>query len=218
MEPVMNSNGSVYERVLGPRFTELQPQLQAYFSLAPDSNSYGEGTGMFDIAGCPVRWLRPMMALGAGDNSFFGDYGTSVPFTIENRAHRDSFGRPALTAVRRISFPQATRIFEDSTVLDPERGLLDLVGRHRRIATSVQLDITGEGHLRISSFSTRLLAGPLRPSIPAAVDARAYTEQWWDDRAAVFRIQTKVIQPQLGSIFVYAGSFDYRLRPYSAAT
>lgn len=218
MEPVMHPDRSVYERVLGPRFAELQPELQAYFSLAPGSGSYGFGTGLFEVAGCPVRWLRPLMALAASDNSFFGNYGASVPFTIENRAHWDRFGRPALTAVRRIFFPETTRTFEDSTVLDSRRGLIDLVGRHRRIATSAHLGVTGEGHLRISSSSTRLLAGPLRPAIPAMMDARAYTEQWWDERAAVFRIQTKVIQPQLGSIFVYAGSFDYQLRPYSAAT
>ncbi|GAB3263488.1 DUF4166 domain-containing protein [Arthrobacter pigmenti] len=215
---MMNPEGSVYERVLGPRFADLQPQLQAYFSLAPDSDSCGFGRGTFDVAGCPVRWLRPMMALAASDNSFFGEFGYSVPFTIRNHAHRDNSGRPALTAVRRISFPEAIRTFEDSTVLDPRRGLLDLVGRHRRIATFVHLDVTAEGHLRISSAATRLQAGPLRLAMPAVVDARAYTEQWWDEQSAVFRIQTKVIQPQLGSIFVYAGRFDYRLEPYSAAT
>lgn len=214
----MDPAGSVYERVLGPRFEALQPQLQAYFSLAPGSGSYGIGRGTFDVVGCPLRWLRPMMALAASDNSFFGEYGHSVPFTVRNDAHRDGSGRSALTAVRRISFPEATRTFEDSTVLDPRRGLLDLVGRRRRIATSVHLDVTAGGHLRISSAATRLLAGPLRMAIPAVVDARAYTEQWWDGQSAVFRIQTKVIQPQLGSIFVYAGRFDYRLEPYSAAT
>lgn len=204
---------SVYQRALGPRFGHLQPQLQDYFSLAPGSGSYGVGDGVFDVVGCPIWWLRPLLAPMAADNSFFGEYGTSVPFSIENHAHLDRHGRPALTAIRRMHFPQATRSFEDMTVLDRAYGLLDYVGRVRRVATSAQLEVTDDGHMRISSAATRLLAGPFRAAVPPVVDARAYTEQWWDASAARFRIQTRVIQRQLGSIFVYAGHFDYRLVP-----
>jgi hypothetical protein len=57
--------------------------------------------------------------------------------------------------------------------------------------------------------------------LPAALDAKAYAEQWWDPAAAEtgrHRIQVKVIQPQLGLVLVYAGHFDYRLEPYPSAT
>lgn len=214
----MDPADSIYRRMLGTSFEQLQPELQAYFSLAPGSGSYGVGNGTFDVAGCPISWLRPLMAPAAADHSFFGNYGHSVPFTIENHAHYDNSGRPALTAVRRIFFPEATRTFEDSTVLDARAGLLDYVGRRRLLATSAHLEVTAEGHLRISSSATRLLAGRFRLAVPSAVDASAYTEQWWDGYSAQFRIQTKVIQPLLGSVFVYAGGFDYRPLPYSAAT
>ena len=51
--------------------------------------------------------------------------------------------------------------------------------------------------------------------LPAALDAKAYAEQWWEPQdGGRHRIQVKVIQPQLGLVLVYAGHFDYRLEPY----
>lgn len=202
---------SVYQRVLGSRYNALQPQLRDYFSLAVGSGSYGLGTGVFDVVGCPLPWLRPALAPAAAENTFFPEFGRGVPFTIENHAHLDPFGRPSLTALRRVDFGSRARTFEDSTVFDQQHGLLDYVGRHRRLATAMSLDVTAAGRLRIASSATRILAGPLRVVIPAFLDAKAYTEQWWDENIGKFRIQTKVIQPQAGAVFVYAGSFDYTL-------
>lgn len=202
---------SVYQSVLGSRYSKLQPQLQEYFSLAAGSGTYGVGTGVFDVVGCPLPWLRPALAPAAAENTFFPEFGRGIPFRIENRAHLDPLGRPALTAVRQIEFPGRTRLFQDSTVLDPAHGLLDHVGKHRRLMTSLRLEITPAGHLRIASYRTHVPAGPVRFTVPGLIDAKAFTEQWWDAGAGRFRIQTKVIQPQLGAVFVYAGSFEYEL-------
>lgn len=202
---------SVYQSVLGSRYSQLQPQLQEYFSLAAGSGAHGVGTGVFDVVGCPLPWLRPALAPAAVENTFFPEYGRGIDFRIENYAHVDPEGRPALTALRQIEFSGRTRLFEDSTVFDPAHGLLDYVGRHRRLATSLRLEITPEGHLRIASYRTWVPAGPVRLTVPGFLDAKAFTEQWWDAGLGKFRIQTKVVQPQLGAVFVYAGSFDYTL-------
>ena len=95
--------------------------------------------------------------------------------------------------------------------------LVDYVGRYRRLVTDLNLRATPEGRLRGVSEASRLFLGPLRLPLPEALDAKAYAEQWWDaadgDRGR-HRIQVKVIQPQIGLVLVYAGSFDYRLEPY----
>jgi hypothetical protein len=94
---------------------------------------------------------------------------------------------------------------------------VDYVGRYRRLVTDLKLSVTEEGRLRGVSEASRLFLGPLRIPLPAALDAKAYAEQWWDPSAGTqgkHRIQVKVIQPQLGLVLVYAGSFDYRLRSY----
>ena len=97
------------------------------------------------------------------------------------------------------------------------RGLVDYVGRYRRLATDLNLSVTADGRLRGVSEASRLFLGPLRIPLPGALDAKAYAEQWWEPQEngqGRHRIQVKVIQPQLGLVLVYAGHFDYRLEPY----
>jgi len=211
----------IYRQALGTAFDRLQPELQEYFSLAPGSGSFGVGEGVFDVVGCRQRWLRPLLRLTAAEQAFFPEYGEGVPFRIENHAHLDPFGRSSLTARREIFFPGRTRIFQDTTSVEAGAGylarLVDYVGRYRRLVTDLNLGVTPEGRLRGVSETSRLFLGPLRLPLPAALDAKAYAEQWWDRAAGEtgrHRIQVKVIQPQLGLVLVYAGHFDYRLEPY----
>ncbi|WP_284991550.1 DUF4166 domain-containing protein [Arthrobacter sp. efr-133-TYG-120] len=207
----------IYELALGAKFRQLQPELQDYFSLAPGSGSYGIGEGVFDVVGCRQKWLRPLLATVAGEEAFFPEYGERIPFRIENHAHLDPFGRSSLTARREIFFPGHTRLFHDTTVAEAAHDggtrLVDYLGRYRRLATALDLDVTAEGRLRGVSGTSRLFLGPLRLSLPASLDAKAYAEQWWDAAEGKHRIQVKVLQPQVGLVLVYAGSFDYRLAP-----
>lgn len=212
----------VYRQALGTAFDRLQPELQEYFSLAPASGSFGVGEGVFEVVGCRQPWLRPLLRLTGGEQAFFPEYGEGVPFRIENHAHLDPFGRSSLTARREIFFPGRTRIFQDTTSAEPggtggKARLVDYVGRYRRLVTDLNLSVTAQGRLRGVSEVSRLFLGPLRLPLPAALDAKAYAEQWWDPAAGGtgrHRIQVKVIQPQLGLVLVYAGHFGYRLEPY----
>jgi len=214
----------IYQLALGSDFTRLQPELQEYFSLAPGSGRFGVGVGTFDVVGCPQPWLRPLLRLAGPEQAFFPEYGGGVPFRIENHAHVDPFGRPSLTARREIFFPGITRIFHDTTSFVDKagrRGLVDYLGRYRRLATDLNLSVTDEGRLRGVSEVSRLFLGPLRLLLPGGLDAKAYAEQWWEPQEngpGRHRIQVKVIQPQLGVVLVYAGHFDYRLEPYAGGT
>lgn len=229
-------NAPIYQQALGADFSRLQPELQEYFSLVPGSGRYGVGEGTFDVVGCRQSWLRPLMRLTSSEEAFFPEYGENVPFRIENHAHLDPFGRSSLTARREIRFPGRTRMFQDTTSVnqwseEQEQGkgkgprggshLVDYVGRYRRMVTDLNLSVTPEGRLRGVSEASRLFLGPLRIPLPSALDAKAYAEQWWDPAvgpAGRHRIQVKVIQPQIGLVLVYAGSFDYRLRPYTGGS
>jgi hypothetical protein len=217
-------NVPIYQQVLGTEYSRLQPELQEYFSLVPGSGRYGVGEGTFDVVGCRQDWLRPLLRLTGGEEAFFPEYGENIAFRIENHAHQDPFGRSSLTARREIRFPARTRIFQDTTSVTTRNGnahLVDYVGRLRRLVTDLNLRVTPEGRLRGVSEASRLFLGPLRIPLPAALDAKAYAEQWWDPAAGSngkHRIQVKVIQPQIGLVLVYAGSFDYRLRPYTGGS
>ena len=205
---------SIYRRVLGAEFDRLQPELQEYFSAAPGTGTYGEGTGVFDTAGCPRPWLRPLLALVPVSNAFFPDYGTSIPFTIRNYPHLDPWNRPSLTAVRTFRFPGGERVFEDTTSLTGSGQLTDYLGSQRNLATDLVLTVTGDGHLRMDSPRSRLFLGPLRLPLPAFAAADAHVEQWYDSGTGSFRISTRVVQRQMGTIFVYDGSFSYTRRQW----
>ncbi|WP_026553425.1 DUF4166 domain-containing protein [Arthrobacter sp. H20] len=201
---------SIYQRALGADFDRLQPELQAYFSLHAGAGKAGVGTGTFDVAGCPAWFIRQLFRLATSENSFFPEYGTDVRFQIVNYPHADPFGRASLTARRVLHFPGVDRVFEDTT--SEENGqLLDYVGAHRLTLTDLTCSVTPTGRMRMVSNRTRVFAGPVRLPVPDVVGAQAYMEQWWDEQAGQFRIQTKVIHRQLGTLLVYAGSFDYWL-------
>lgn len=207
----------IYELALGSDFSRLQPELQDYFSLAPGSGHYGVGEGVFEVVGCRQRWLRPLLRLASDEQAFFPEYGEGIGFRIENHAHLDPFGRSSLTARREIFFPGITRLFQDTTSFEDSAGrpgLVDYVGRYRRLVTDLNLSVTAQGRLRGVSEASRLFLGPLRIPLPDALDAKAYAEQWWEPGQGKHRIQVKVIQPQFGLVLVYAGHFDYRLQPY----
>lgn len=201
---------SIYQRALGDRFATLQPELQDYFSLHEGSGKAGVGSGTFDVAGCPAWFARPAFRLAVAENSFFPEYGTDIDFSIVNYPHTDPFGRPSLTARRVLQFPEVERVFEDTT---SEQGgqLLDYVGAHRLTLTDLTCSVTPAGRMRMVSNRTRVFAGPVRLPVPDVVGALAYMEQWWDESIGRFRIQTRVIHRQLGTLLVYAGAFDYHL-------
>lgn len=205
---------SIYQQVLGSAFRRLQPQLQEYFSLAPGGGLAGEGHGVFSRAGCPRAWLRPVLPLVPVSNAFFPEYGTNVPFTIRNYPHHDPWGRPALTAVRSFDFPGRNRIFEDTTVLTAPGILTDYLGRRRNLATGLLLRVGADGHLHMNSPASRLFLGPLRLPLPAFTAADAQVEQWWEEEQQLFRIRTRVIQRQIGTVFEYDGAFSYRYRDF----
>ncbi|WP_028279436.1 DUF4166 domain-containing protein [Arthrobacter sp. H5] len=204
---------SIYQLALGRSFDGLQPELQKYFGLHHASGSFGIGKGVFDIAGCPAWFMRPFFTLAAGENSFFPEYETDVPFTIHNWAHADPFGRTSLTAQRELQFTGVARTFEDTSTWTGG-GLIDYLGAHRRMATALHCSVTSDGRLRMVSTRTRLFTGPVRLPVPDIVGAQAYMEQWWDPGTERFRIQTRVLHRQLGTLLVYAGSFTYGLVEY----
>jgi hypothetical protein len=203
---------SIYRLAMGPGFARLQPELQEYFDLDPASGpGCGTGTGTFDVAGCPLPALRPLLRLAARDRSLFPEYQRNVPFTIVNRARMDAAGRPALAAVRTLEFTGRTRVMEDVTVWDPQRRvLLDRVGDSGLLTTDLECSAGADGRMRLVSRRAGLLAGPLSLPLPRLLEAAAFTEQWWDRAEGRFRIRTKVIQRQLGTVLEYDGAFSYQ--------
>jgi hypothetical protein len=192
---------SVYQRALGARFSELAPELRAYFSRPPEG-AVGRGTGVYEVAGSPVRWLRPAFAFLAWRRVLFPEYATGVPFTITNIPGPGE----GLSARREFHFPGRDRLMQDTMHVIDGR-LHDFLGRRGGLEVRFDLDVSG-GSLRMRSDRAWLHLLGLRLPLPELLSARVeLTEAWAGDRQ---RVDVRMRHPLLGEIFSYAGTFAYR--------
>ena len=192
---------SVYQRVLGARFSELAPELRAYFARPPEG-AVGRGTGVFEVAGSPRRWLRPVFAVLAWRRVLFPEYARDVPFTVTNIPGPGD----GLSARREFHFPGRDRVMQDTMHVVDGR-LHDFLGRRGGLEVRLVLDIV-DGSLRMDSDRAWLHLLGLRLPLPALLSARvALTEAWTGDTQ---RVDVRMRHPLLGEIFSYEGTFAYR--------
>jgi hypothetical protein len=190
----------VYQRVLGPRFDELAPELRTYFS-APDVGTVGRGTGVFEVAGSSRRWLAPVMAFMAWRRILFPELGHDVPFTVTNVPGPGE----GLSARREFHLPGRERVMEDTMHVVDGR-LHDFLGRRRGLEVRLRLDVV-DGSLRMVSDRAWVHVRALRIPLPALLSARVHlTESRDGDRQ---RVDVRMRHPLLGEIFSYAGTFEY---------
>src|SRR6185436_7267806 len=90
---------SIFRRALGADFPRLHPRLRERFGFASVDGVGCVGTGVMQRV-----WRGslavPFLYLGTGRHILFPEQGTDVPFTIENYAYTDAYGREAVSFVR----------------------------------------------------------------------------------------------------------------------
>jgi hypothetical protein len=193
---------SVYQRVLGDRFQELDPGLRRYFGSPP--GTVGRGTGVYEVAGSRHRWLRPVLAWMAWRRMLFPEYGRDIPFSVVNTTHADG----TLSARREFTFPRATRVMED-TMSVVDGALHDRLGRRRGLEVEFALEIV-DGGLRMRSGRQWLHLGPARLRMPGLVRVTLAESAAGDlPGAETQRVDVRMTAPVLGEVFRYAGLFTY---------
>jgi hypothetical protein len=130
-----------------------------------------------------------------------------VPFTIENHAYKDGFGRETVTWARRFHFGRTTRKFDATMILSEERGIVDYLGTHQHLAVDLECRADDEGAMCLRSGEQRFYEGPLAFRFPLLFSGVADVREWWDEEAACFRITVHVANRLLGPLFGYQGSF-----------
>jgi len=190
---------SVYERVLGDRIEQLDPQLRRYFS-APPAGAVGRGAGVYEVAGSRHRWLWPAFAWLAWRRVLFPELGHGIPFTIVNTTHSDG----TLSARREFAFPGRTRVMVDT--MDVVDGAVhDRLGRRGGLEVEFALDVV-EGGLHMRSRRQWLHLGPARFRMPGLVRV---TLSETAAGGGTQRVDVRMTAPLLGEVFRYAGRFEY---------
>ena len=195
---------SVYQRALGDDFGSLDTQLQSYFGPIPIGR-VGVGHGTYDIAGSRLRFLRPFLALVANRRVLFPELGRDVPFSITNTPGPDG----SLSAIRAFTFPERTRVMED-TMTVVEGRLVDRIGKRRGLEVTTQLGVVA-GALHMTSTRLALRAGPLRIPLPPLATMRLVERTDPTDPSRQ-RVDVRITAPLLGEVFRYTGGFTYAIR------
>jgi hypothetical protein len=206
---------SIFQRALGTDFGRLHPRLRERFGFASDDRVGCVGTGVMDRIWRGSAVATPFLRLGSVRHILFAEQGEEVPFTIENYAYQDGYGRETVSFVRTFELGQGRRRRFDATmVYRADRStLVDYLGTHQHFAVDLRMRADSHGGLWIRSG--QWWRG--RSRFPAALSGTARVHEWWDEPEQCFRIDVRVHNPYLGPIFGYRGRFTTRYVDTGAA-
>jgi hypothetical protein len=199
---------SIYQRALGSDFARLHPKMQERFGFSTADGVASVGRGVMSRVWRGRFYTLPFLWIGAWRHIMFPETGTDVPFTVENYAYVDRFGRETVTWIR--TFRGATgRRFDATMVYSEQRErVVDYLGTHQHLAVDIDLSVDAEGGLRLRSGEQRFYEGPLAFRFPMFFSGVADVREWWDEREGCYRIRVDVKNSTWGPLFGYEGRFD----------
>lgn len=199
---------SIYQHVLGSEFERLHPRLQERFGFSSADGIAQVGRGTMQRVWHGPWFTVPFLMIGTWRNIFFPNTGTDVPFTVENYAYRDRFGRETVTWVRTYDLPRRRR-FDATMIHSAQRGrIVDYLGTHQHLAVDIDCWVSDRGGLRLRTGEQRLYEGPIAFRFPTIGTGIAEVEEWFDDALGRFRITVHVANRRFGPLFGYEGTFD----------
>jgi hypothetical protein len=206
---------SIYERALGTDFTRLHPQIQRRFGFSSADGLASIGTGVMERVWRGPAYTLPFLYVGTWRRIMFPEQGRDVPFTIENYAYLDGFGRETVTWVRTFRARRRRR-FDAYMIYSTRRGcIVDYLGSHQHLAVDLELSVDDRGGLRIRSGEQRFYEGPVAFRFPMLFSGVADVCEWYDDALGRFRIDVEIHNRRWGPLFGYRGTFDVEWRPVS---
>jgi len=199
---------SIYQQALGADFDRLHPQIQRRFGFSSADGVASIGRGVMDEVWKGRFFTTPFLYVGTWRRIMFPETGRGIPFTIENYAFVDEFGRETVSWIRTFE-SQRTRRFDAYMIHSEARGgIVDYLGSHEHLAVDIDLVVDAQGGLRLRSGAQRFYEGRLGFRFPPLFSGTADVHEWYDDATGRFRIEVDVHNRVWGRLFGYRGSFD----------
>jgi len=209
---------SIYEQALGSDFNRLHPQIQRRFGFQSCDGLASIGRGKMETLWHGRFYTLPFLYLGAWRRILFPETGQNVPFTIENYAYRDSFGRETVTWIRTFQTHHPRR-FDAYMIYSPERRkIVDYLGTHQHLAVDIDVSVDATGGLRLLSGAQRFYEGVIGFSFPLFFSGVADVCEWYDEAAQKFRIDVNVHNGIWGPLFGYRGWYDIEWKTVESCT
>lgn len=204
---------SIYQKVLGPDFERLHPQIQKRFGFSSADHLASIGTGVMDELWHGKFYTLPFLYIGAWRRIMFPERGINVPFTIQNYAYQDSLGRETVTWIRTFQTRRIRR-FDAYMIHSEQRGkIVDYLGTHQHLAVDIDMSVDERGGLRLRSGDQRFYEGYLAFRFPLFFSGIADVCEWYDDTIQKFRIEVRVTNRFWGPLFGYRGTFTVEWKP-----
>jgi hypothetical protein len=208
---------SIYQRAMGKDFQKLHPEIQKRFGFGSGDGIASIGTGVMERVWHGRPYTLPFLYVGAWRNIMFPVSGENVPFTIENYAYVDGFGRETVTWIRKFKFGERVRRFDATMIFSEKRGLVvDYLGSHQHLAVDIYMTVEENGGLRLRSGAQRFYEGVAGFAFPMFFSGVADVCEWYDEGSGRFQIEVNVTNPTWGPLFGYRGSFEVEYRPVGA--
>jgi hypothetical protein len=199
---------SIFRRALGSDFERLHPCIQRRFGFDSRDGIASIGTGVMTEVWRGRFWTLPFLYVWAWRRIMFPEVGRNIPFTIENYAFRDDFGRETVSLIRTFDSTKRRR-FDAYMIYSEERGrIVDYLGSHEHLAVDLDLSVDPDGGLRIRSGDQRFYEGLIGVRFPAVFSGQADVREWFDDDTGRYGISVDVRNRRWGRLFGYRGTFD----------
>ncbi len=205
----MNEFRSIYERVLGrENFTRLHPMIQRRFGFDSASGLGAVGRGTMQTVWHGRWYTLPFLWIGTWRAIMFPERGNQVPFTIQNYAYKDVFGRETVTWLRTFAVGRGRRFDAYMIYSEARSKIVDYLGSHQHLAVDIDMSVAENGGIRLRSGEQRFYEGPIQFRFPMVLSGVAEVCEWYDDAASCFRIEVVVTNRRWGKLFGYTGSFQ----------
>jgi hypothetical protein len=199
---------SIYQQALGSDFERLHPEIQRRFGFSSGDGIASIGRGVMEEVWRGRFYTLPFLYVGTWRRIMFPEVGRNIPFTIENYAFVDSFGRETVSWIRTFDSTRRRR-FDAYMVYNAQRScVVDYLGSHEHLAVDIELRVDDEGGLCLRSGAQRFYEGPVAFRFPMLFSGVANVREWYDDEAACCRISVDVRNKVWGPLFGYRGSFS----------
>jgi hypothetical protein len=199
---------SIYQQALGADFARLHPRIQARFGFSSADGKAAIGRGVMEELWHGRLYTLPFLYVGTWRRIMFPERGRNVPFTIENYAYVDRFGRETMTWLRTFRTRRVRR-FDAYMIASERRGcIVDYLGSHQHLAVDIDLAVDKRGGLRLTSGAQRFYEGPVGFTFPLLLSGIAEVCEWYDDEVQKYRIEVNVRNRTWGPLFGYRGAFD----------
>ena len=199
---------SIYQRVLGSDFERLHPMIQRRFGFSSGDGIASIGRGVMEEVWRGLPYTLPFLYVGTWRRIMFPETGKDIPFTIENYAFVDEFGRETVTWIRTFESSRRRR-FDAYMIFSEERNrIVDFLGTHEHLAVDIDLRVDEQGGLRLRSGAQRFYEGKVAFRFPMLFSGIADVHEWYDDEAKCFRIVVDARNRTWGRLFGYRGRFQ----------